>query len=114
MYEYKAFVKKVYDGDTVTVDIDLGFEVMLVNQKIRLYGINTPEVRGKSKEEGIKVRNLLKDKISNKWVTIKTHKDKKGKFGRWLADIYEINSELSINQWLLNEGHAVSFMKEEK
>lgn len=42
MYEYRAFVRKVYDGDTITVDIDLGFEVLLKNQKLRLYGINTP------------------------------------------------------------------------
>ena len=51
MYEYRAFVRKVYDGDTITVDIDLGFEVMLKNQKLRLYGINTPEVRGESREQ---------------------------------------------------------------
>ena len=109
MYEYKAFVRKVYDGDTITVDIDLGFDVILKNQKIRLSKINTPEVRGKSREEGIKVRNIVRERISNKWVVIKTTKDKKGKYGRWLGTVYEYGVEESLNDWLLNEGHAVKY-----
>ena len=111
MYEYRAFVRKVYDGDTITVDIDLGFEVLLKNQKLRLYGINTPEVRGESREEGLKVRDLVRSRISNKWIIVKTHRDKKGKYGRWLAEIYETGVKESLNDWLLNEGHAVEFMK---
>ena len=111
MYEYRAFVRKVYDGDTITVDIDLGFEVLLKNQKLRLYGINTPEVRGESTEEGLKVRDLVRGRIANKWIVVKTHRDKKGKYGRWLAEIYEVGVEESLNAWLLNEGHAVEFMK---
>ena len=45
MYEYKAIIKRVVDGDTVDVDIDLGFGVIFANQRIRLYGIDTPESR---------------------------------------------------------------------
>ena len=109
MYEYRAYVRKVYDGDTITVDIDLGFGVILKNQKLRFFGINTPEVRGKSREEGLKVRDLVRNRISNKWITIKTHKDKKGKYGRWLAVVYELEIEESLNEWLLREGHAVKY-----
>ena len=90
-------------------DIDLGFDVILKNQKIRLSKINTPEVRGKSREEGIKVRNIVRERISNKWVIIKTTKDKKGKYGRWLGTVYEYGVEESLNDWLLNEGHAVKY-----
>mgnify|MGYP003638001148 FL=1 len=111
MYEYRAFVRKVYDGDTITCDIDLGFEILFKNQKLRLYGINTPEVRGPTRPEGLKVRDLVRSRISNKWVTIKTRKDKKGEYGRWIAEIYEADIEESINEWLLREGHAVEFMK---
>ena len=111
MYEYRAFVRKVYDGDTITCDVDLGFEVLMKNQKFRLSGINTPEVRGESRELGLKVRDIVREKIANKWVTIKTYKDKKGKYGRWLAEVFEEASEKSLNQWLLSEGHAVEFMK---
>ena len=109
MYEYRAFVRKVYDGDTITVDIDLGFNVVLKNQKIRLSKINTPEIRGKSREEGIKVRNIVRSRIANKWVIIKTQKDKKGKYGRWLGEVYCDGCEESLNAWLLNEGHAVAY-----
>tara|TARA_Y100001937_G_C7127674_1_gene335633 strand:- start:970 stop:1296 length:327 start_codon:yes stop_codon:yes gene_type:complete len=104
MYEYRAFVRKVYDGDTVTVDIDLGFGVVLKNQKMRLLRINAPEVRGEERLEGLKSRDALREKISNKWVKIKTQKDKKGKYGRWLADIWL--EEVCINDWLLSEGYA--------
>tara|TARA_Y100000310_G_C20479200_1_gene713896 strand:+ start:236 stop:589 length:354 start_codon:yes stop_codon:yes gene_type:complete len=104
MYEYRAIVKKVYDGDTITVDIDLGFGVLLQNQKIRLFGLNAPEVRGKFKKEGIISRDNLRLKILNKWVTIKTRKDKKGKYGRWLGEVF--TPDLSINNWLVSEGFA--------
>lgn len=61
MYEYRAFVRKVYDGDTVTVDIDLGFDVVLQKQKIRLLRINAPEVRGEQRQEGLKSRDALRE-----------------------------------------------------
>ena len=104
MYEYRALVRKVYDGDTITVDIDLGFDVILKNQKIRLLGIDTPEIRGKEREKGLVSRNALRERIGNKWVTIKTQQDKKGKYGRWLGTIYI--QEENINIWLVSEGYA--------
>ena len=104
MYEYKAFVRKVYDGDTVTVDIDLGFDVVLKNQKIRLVRINAPEVRGKERPEGLKSRDALRAKIGNRWIKIKTQKDKKGKYGRWLGEIWL--EDLCVNDWLISEGLA--------
>ena len=107
MYEYRAFVRKVYDGDTVTVDIDLGFDVVLKAQKIRLTKINAPEVRGKERPEGLKSRDALRSKVGNKWVKIKTQKDKKGKYGRWLGEIWI--DEVCVNDWLIQEGHAVVY-----
>tara|TARA_Y100001970_G_scaffold251455_1_gene324342 strand:- start:48282 stop:48608 length:327 start_codon:yes stop_codon:yes gene_type:complete len=104
VYEYRAFVRKVYDGDTVTVDIDLGFDVILKAQKIRLLRINAPEVRGEQREFGLKSRDALRQKIGNKWIRLKTEKDKKGKFGRWLGEIW-FNDEC-VNDWLLREGFA--------
>jgi|TARA_R110001599_G_scaffold71320_5_gene199105 micrococcal nuclease len=104
MYEYRAFVRKVYDGDTVTVDIDLGFDTILKAQKIRLTKINAPEIRGDQREAGLKSRDALRTKIGNKWIKIKTQKDKKGKWGRWLGEIWL--EEECVNDWLLNEGLA--------
>jgi len=109
MYTYKAFVRRVYDGDTITCDIDLGFNMLMKNQKIRLYGINTPEIRGESREKGLIARDALRNKISNKWIIIKTYKDRKGKYGRWLADLYEDENDESINNWLLKEGYAEKY-----
>ena len=104
MYEYRAFVRKVYDGDTITVDFDLGFEITLKNQKIRLSRINTPEVRGEERESGLRSRDALREKICNKWVKIKTQKDRKGKFGRWLGEVWI--DDICMNDWLLQEGYA--------
>jgi micrococcal nuclease len=107
VYEYRAIVKKVYDGDTITVDLYLGFGIILHDQKIRLYGINTPEVRGDSKPEGILSRDALRTRILGQTVTIKTSKDKKGKYGRWLGEVFV--EEENINQWLITEGYAKEY-----
>lgn len=104
MYEYRAYVRKVYDGDTITVDIDLGFGITLKNQKIRLSGINTPEVRGAQRAAGLKSRDALRGKIANKWVIIKTQKDKQGKYGRWIGQV--CLDGICLNDWLLSEGLA--------
>ena len=109
MYEYRAFVRKVYDGDTITCDIDLGFNMIMRNQKLRLVGIDTPEVRGPTRQEGLKVRDIVRSRISNKWIVIKTHRDKKGKYGRWLAEVYEADVEESLNSWLIKEGYATEY-----
>ena len=107
MYEYKALVTKVYDGDTITVDFDLGFGIMLKKQTIRLFGINTPEVRGIEKADGIISRDALRQRILGKQVIIKTSKDKKGKYGRWLGEVFVADE--NINQWLISEGYAKEY-----
>ena len=104
MYIYRALVIKVYDGDTITVRVDLGFGVHIV-ERIRLYGINTPEVRGPERERGIKSRDWLRTLILNKEILIKTYKDKKGKYGRYLADVFIENETgpVNVNDWLVKE-----------
>ncbi len=105
MYEYRAIVTAVYDGDTVTADIDLGFEVWLHGQKLRLLNINTPEVRGKTRPEGLIARDALRNRILGKEVIVKS--DRRGKYGRWLVEI--IIDDENINSWLLKEGYAVPY-----
>jgi micrococcal nuclease len=104
LYTYRAFVRKVYDGDTVTLDIDLGFDVVLREQKVRLLRINAPEVRGEERELGLTSRDALRKRIANKWVVLRTERDKKEKFGRWLGEIW-FEGEC-VNDWMLAEGHA--------
>lgn len=100
-YYYRAFITKVYDGDSPTADIDLGFNVTLKNQKIRLYGINTPEVRGPQRDEGIFVRDCVRDLILNEEVILESYLDKSGKYGRWLAMIWL--GDLNINEYLVDQ-----------
>ena len=107
MYEYRAFVTDVYDGDTITVDIDLGFRVHMQGIKVRLLGIDAPELRGSTLEKGRESRNRLKEMILSKNVLLKTVKDKKGKYGRWLATIY-LNGQ-DINQRMIQEGFAKEY-----
>ncbi len=107
MYEYRAEVRSVYDGDTIRADINLGFGVVLENQKLRLLGINTPEIRGDSREHGLMARDALRDKIEGMTVTVRTHKDSQGKYGRWLAVVYL--GEENVNEWLLNHGFATKY-----
>lgn len=106
MYQYKAKIIDVYDGDTVTAVVDLGF-LHFQEMKLRLYGIDTPELRGEEREQGIIVRDILRDMILDKEVIINSYKDKQGKYGRYLATI--LLNNLNINQWLLDEGHAVAY-----
>ncbi|WP_299128286.1 thermonuclease family protein [uncultured Winogradskyella sp.] len=102
-YQYKAKIIDVYDGDTITAQVDLGFLVSR-EMKFRLYGIDTPELRGEERPEGLKVRDILRGRILDKEVVIYSYKDKQGKYGRFLANIFLEGED--INQWLIDEGHA--------
>ena len=84
MFEYKAIVTGVYDADTITVDIDLGFNIWSRGEKIRLFGIDAPEVRGPERPEGLKSRDWLRERILDKEIVLKTHKSLNGKY---LSDI---------------------------
>lgn len=117
MYEYKAIIKKVYDGDTITVDIDLGFGVWLQKQSIRLYGINTPEIRGEERPAGLTSKDaLLKWIPLESEIILRTHKDSKEKYGRWLGEILvpdEVNRGqlVNVNEELVKGGYAVKYME---
>jgi len=104
LYTYKARCTSVYDGDSVTLDIDLGFNIVMHNQKIRLLGINTPEVRGSDRLDGLISRDRLRELIEGKDIIMVSHRDKSGKYGRWLATIYA--NETNVNQLLIDEGLA--------
>ena len=79
MYHYKAKIIAVYDGDTVTALVDLGF-LHFQEMKLRLFGIDTPELRGEEREQGMVVRDLLREMILDKEVEIHSYKDKQEKY----------------------------------
>ena len=110
LYHYNAHVVSVYDGDTIRVNISFGFGhewngIEGKGVQLRLYGLDTPEVRGEEKEHGKMVRDKLRELILGKNVTLKTIKDKTGKYGRYLAVIV-MEDGLNVNDWLLENGYA--------
>jgi len=109
LYNYRANVVSIYDGDTVTLDVDLGLGVWSKGQKCRLLGIDTPELRGEERPEGLKSKQRLCELILGKQIAIETYKDKTGKYGRWLVTIWDLDEQLgwvNINELLLSEGYA--------
>ena len=116
MYEYRARIKRIVDGDTIRVDIDLGFDMFLTNQTVRLYGIDAPESRTKDKEEkyyGTLAKDFLNDYCPKGTVIkLRTHLDKKGKFGRILGDI--IVNNVSLNEQMVEENLAVLYEGQSK
>jgi len=119
MFEY--YVKKVtnvVDGDTIDVDIDLGFSISY-SQRVRLAGIDTPESRTSDKAEkvlGLESKEFLKSKIKDaKTVVIKTEKmDSSEKYGRILGWVYLDGSSVSINEQMIAEGYAWGYLGDTK
>jgi micrococcal nuclease len=110
LYHYKAVVTDVYDGDTCTVDIDLGLSTWVRGEKLRLYRINAPEVRGVERPAGLLSRDFLREQIDGKNIIIQTIKDRKGKFGRYLAEIWlsdETGEMINVNDLLVENNFAV-------
>jgi micrococcal nuclease len=119
MYEYNIKkVTKIVDGDTIDVDIDLGFNISY-SQRVRLAGIDTPESRTKDAREkalGLEVKNKVKSAIdSAKTVIIKTElPDSTEKYGRILGWVYLDGAAKSLNEQLIDEGYAWGYMGETK
>lgn len=103
LYHYRALITAVYDGDTVTADVDLGLHVWLRGEKLRLIRIDTPELRGSERALGLAARDFLRDLVLGEYVWIKTVK--RGKYGRYLAEVW-LDDGRNINDLLLEVGHA--------
>lgn len=122
MYNYRCVIIRVVDGDTVDVDIDLGFGVWLRNQRIRLKGIDTPESRTKDlaeKAHGLAAKSRLTELLPvNAKFKIKTSistndSDLHEKFGRILGEFILPGAD-TVNEILINEGYAVSYSGQSK
>lgn len=110
LYHYKSKIIEVYDGDTCTIDIDLGLHIWIKDEKIRLNRINAPELKGEERSEGLKSRDYLRSLVLDKEVIIETIKDKKEKYGRYLAEIWIKENEtdyLNVNDMMVNAGFAI-------
>jgi micrococcal nuclease len=124
MYEYQCKIVRVVDGDTVDVDIDLGFGVWMKKQRIRLYGVDTPESRTSDAEEKV-YGNIAKHFVQNhlpldSMQTLRTKKDSHGKYGRILGEfVYEyeyekITIKTTVNEELIKSHNAVAYHGQSK
>lgn len=120
MYEYRCKVVKIVDGDTVDVDIDLGFGVWLKKERIRMFGIDTPESRTRDLDEkkyGLMAKEFITKLLDDEGgIVLKTHKDAEGKFGRILGELWRTTdlADRSINQIMIEKHHAVSYYGQSK
>lgn len=114
-YVYEAKLKRVIDGDTLELIVDLGFGVLRVD-KFRLLGVNTPEVYGVKKTSEEYARGKIASAVTEQWfedngedVIIRSYDAQKaiktGKYGRWLIVVYPLNSNPSLNDILVSEGY---------
>lgn len=120
MYEYRVKIVRVVDGDTVDVDIDLGFGVWLRNERVRLYGIDTPESRTRDKTEkhfGLLAKDYLKSALGKESV-LRTQKDAEGKFGRILGEfiVYDAKEDRhhSVKDIMIREHLGVAYFGQSK
>jgi micrococcal nuclease len=109
LYHYRAKVVSVYDGDTCTVDIDLGLHAWVHEEKLRLARINAPELVGEERPAGLAARDFLKSLIDGKEIYLQTIKDKQEKYGRYLAEVFVQQNEarVNVNDLMVQNGHAV-------
>ena len=122
MYTYKCKSLRVVDGDTVDVDIDLGFEVWRHKERIRNFGLDTPESRTRDKVEKV-FGNYAKQIVKN-WLptgsiqTLVTEKDKSGKYGRILGRFRvfdaETDRETYMEEWMISKGIGVAYTGQSK
>ncbi len=119
-FEYHAKVNKVIDGDTINVDLDLGFNVVLSDQNVRLLGIDTPESRTSDKAEKIfgnlskeKVKEFI-DKCEGQVILQTVLSDSEEKFGRLLGKVINPKDNVILNEWLIANHYAVAYNGENK
>lgn len=117
MYEYRCKVLRIVDGDTIDVDIDLGFGVWIHKERVRLAGIDTPESRTRDLTEkafGLAAKQFVKDTMPiGSQQIIKTQKDKTGKFGRILGD-FKLENDVLLSQLMIERYYAVPYFGGDK
>lgn len=112
LYVYRATVLHIVDGDTVDLSIDLGMGIWIRSERIRLLGINAPELKGATKEAAMASRNKLIELIDGKSVIIQTVKDEHEKYGRLLARIWVNDAKgesVFVNDYMVENNFAVPY-----
>ena len=114
MYTYSAKLIRVIDGDTVDLEIDLGFDLS-IRQRLKLFGVNTPDSRSADtteKQKGLEAKQRLTEVLPRQF-KVTTILNKRGKYGRVLGTIFvkdkDAGGEINVNELMVKEGHAVKY-----
>lgn len=114
MYTYKAKLIRAVEGDTIDADIDLGFDLS-IRQRVKLYGIATPDIKSKdleTKQKALDVKSRLIEMLGNGFV-VETVLNKRGKYGRVMGIVYiedSSNNLINVNKLLIEEGLAMEYL----
>jgi micrococcal nuclease len=108
VWSYRARVDRIIDGDTIDVVVDLGFRIEHTI-RLRLAGVNTPEVRGEERQEGLIAKAFVEEwvesaVVQNELWPIRIETEKTGKYGRWIAVVYNTFNDC-LNKALTDFGH---------
>lgn len=114
MYTYSAKLIRVIDGDTIDLEIDLGFDLS-IRQRLKLFGVDTPDSRSAdsmTKQKGLEAKQRLTELLPRQF-KIKTILNKRGKYGRVLGEVFvkdrDNGKEININELMVTEGHAIKY-----
>lgn len=110
LYWYRGVVRRLYDADTIYVDLDLGFGIIRRGENgkgfpVRLARIDAPEIRSDERPQGLEAKAFLEGLLPPGTVVYLHTVDWSGKYGRWIAEVY-LESDLHINDHLVKNGHA--------
>ena len=116
LFRYRARLTRVVDGDTVRLDLDLGLKIWVLDQILRLIDIDTPEIRGAERQDGLRSKAFVVERLTGLGpddLIVETIQDSKGKYGRWLARIHYRREGVwtDLNQELIDTGHAKSLSR---
>jgi len=121
LYTYRANLAGNYDGDSVTLDVDLGLKIWKLGEKARLAGVDTPELKGPNKKFGELVRDelekLITERTADGWqLFAETELDRGGKYGRLLVTLHlvkdrslRIMQAMNVNEWLVDQKFAIAY-----
>lgn len=105
-YVFRAVLRRIVDGDTLDLDIDQGLHCHRI-ERVRLLGVNCPELTGSTKAAGLKALGYVQAWLSGQSLVVETYKS--DVFGRFLANIWRTSDGASLNEDLLSSGHAVAY-----
>lgn len=111
LYQYLATVGRVVDGNTISVDVDLGFGVWMHKTEMRLVGVKTPSMKGETMKQGVAAAKFLQETLKDRErILVKTSYDPTGKYDGWLAIVFIWDDDeedwVSVNQMIIDAGHG--------